>query len=88
MDYFWSDVLKGKEKFENLYNFIKKMVFILSHGQAFVERGFSINKELIVENQVNVSLIAQRRVYDGIKSAGGVHSILVYKRILQWKEQL
>jgi len=40
-------------------NFLKK-IFILSEN-AFVERGFSINKEVIVENQLAKSL-AQRQV--------------------------
>jgi len=28
-----------------------ELVLLLSHGQASVERGFSVNKELVVENQ-------------------------------------
>ena len=34
-------------------------VFVLSHGQNVVERGFSINKEVEVENLKKVSLISQ-----------------------------
>ena len=48
-----------------LWDFLKK-IFILSQGNAYVERGFSIKKENIVENINNKNLIAQRRVYDGL----------------------
>lgn len=40
------------------------MVFILFHGQVAVERGFSVNKEILVENMQKRSLISQRIVCD------------------------
>ena len=45
---------------------IFKIVFSLSHGQADVERGFSVNKELLVENLQQTSLIIQRLIRDCI----------------------
>ena len=39
-------------------------VFSLSHGQAQVERGFSINSECTTANIKEESLIARRRIYD------------------------
>lgn len=36
-----------------------------------VETGFSVNKELLVENLTERSLIAQRIVHDSIQNAGG-----------------
>lgn len=44
---FWFDLL-GNE-YPNLKDFLKK-VFILSHGNAALERGFLVNKECLVEN--------------------------------------
>jgi len=35
-----------------------KMLLVLSHGQATIERGFWINKQVIVENQHVESLVA------------------------------
>ena len=43
---------------------VLKIVLTLSHGQASVERGFSVNKSLLVENLSAKSLISQRIVYD------------------------
>lgn len=39
-------------------------MFFLSNGQAAVERGFSLNKEMLMENLQQKSLISQRMVYD------------------------
>ena len=44
------------------------IIFVLSHGQSAVERGFSINKELLVENLQEKSLVSQRMVYDHTSS--------------------
>ena len=41
-----------------------QVLLVLSHGQATVERGFSINKEVVVENQQLQSLLAQRIIKD------------------------
>ena len=45
-----------------------KLLLCLSHGQASVERGFSVNSNLLVENMHEDSLIAQRIVHDHVKS--------------------
>jgi len=42
------------------------MVLILSHGNAAVESGFSVNKELLVENMEEETIVAQRVVFDAI----------------------
>ena len=70
------------EKFPDVFllNFLHKIpkykvfwkvcniIFVLSHGQGAVERGFSINKELLVENLQEKSLVSQRVVFDHISS--------------------
>ena len=40
-----------------------KMLLILSHGQATIERGFSVNGKFLIENLHTESLIAQRRIH-------------------------
>ena len=44
-----------------------KIVFILFPSNAAVERSFSVNKECLVENLTEESLVAQRIVYDSLK---------------------
>lgn len=47
------------------------MIFCFSHGQASVERGFNINKEILVENMKERSLIANRLVQDVVYQTVG-----------------
>ena len=51
---------------------------MLSHGQATVERGFSINSELVVEN-LKESVVSQRIVFDVSAATGRV---LITKSLL------
>ena len=46
-----------------------QIIFTLSHDQAALERGFSINNKLMVENMKEESLTAIRFVYDTVKSS-------------------
>ena len=49
---------------------VVKLVLVLSHGNASVEGGFSVNKELLIENMHEETAVAQRVVYDAILIAG------------------
>ncbi|GBN81535.1 hypothetical protein AVEN_13958-1 [Araneus ventricosus] len=72
---------KKKKKWKDLWQVVK-LCFIFSHGNASVERGFSVNKTILVENLKEQSLINQRRAYDGIKFLGGVENVSITKRML------
>ena len=58
----------------NFSLFVKKLL-ILSHGNATMERGFSINKECLVVNQMETSLVAQRLVYETVMEVGGIENV-------------
>gem|GEM_PF-6826146 len=78
LDIFWYNLIVTMNGSKKLLSFLKK-VLILSHGNAFVERGFSINKEVIVENQLAKSLVAQRQVYEAIQALGGLNNVIIDK---------
>ena len=60
-----------------------QFVCVLSHGQASIERGFNINKDILIENLSQESLIGQRIVYDHIKSSEGkLHDFPIYKEMI------
>ena len=63
LDTFFFRFLEGRPSVSNLANVLK----IMSHRQASVERGFSINKSLLVENLSKESLISQRIIYNHMK---------------------
>lgn len=68
LDKFWMTEVKSAE---NIREVVQK-VLLLSHGNATLERGFSINKEILVENLKEESLVAQRMIFDAVTNAGGM----------------
>lgn len=84
LDEFWASLLsKPAQGNENLRSFVRK-ILVLSHGNATLERGFSINDECLVENLHEQSLVAQRIVYDAISAVGGVAEIEITSSMLQY----
>lgn len=81
LDNFWMDVIKLCDKDVSSLIELIKIVFILSHGNAAVERGFSVNSECIVENQIEKSLVAQRQVYDAVLEVGGMENFNIVDHI-------
>ena len=69
LDSFLYPIVGTKPQYAELWR-ICQLVCILNHGQAFTERGFSINKKVSDVNTEDDSLIAQRLVYDGLKNSG------------------
>ncbi|XP_077511308.1 uncharacterized protein LOC144121784 [Amblyomma americanum] len=93
LDALWFELCSRDHK--ELFLFVK-LILCMSHGNAAVERGFSVNKECLVENLKEESLIAQRVVYDAVSAVGGVAKIDVTNTMMQmvrganarWKEEL
>ena len=59
-----------------------RTLLILSHGQASVEKGFSINRQVVVENLKERSFIAQRTIHDHLLHVGGLDALIVDKPLL------
>jgi len=83
LDAFYFEVLGDKTEFSALWH-VAKLILILSHGNAAVESGFSINNDMLVENLLEDSLVGHRIVYDSIQKAGGVLSVNIDKQMLQF----
>lgn len=81
IDHFWNKLLNEK-KLHNLFH-VMKIVTIFSHGNANVERGFSINKECLVENMKEELLTGRRYVFDHVTSIGGIEKFVVTKGLIQ-----
>lgn len=75
------ETMGTKPSLSRVWNVVK-ILLVLSHGQASIERGFSVNKELIVENQRERSLVAQRLIVDHVRSVGGVTKVEITKELL------
>ena len=61
---------------------VMRTLLILSHGQASVEKGFSINRQVVVENLKERSFIAQRTIHDHLLHVGGLDALIVDKPLL------
>ena len=68
---------------ENLWVVAKK-VLLLSHGQASVEHGFSVSKNLLSTNMEAKSIISKRIIVDRVRSVGGVVNVRIDKELLRY----
>ena len=61
---------------------VVKFLLCLSHGQASVERGFSVNRQLMIENMKETTFVAQRTIHDHILSIDGFHKLVISNELL------
>ena len=81
LDRFFGVHLSGEDRYKDL-RLICKLVFILSHGRSNIERGFSINKEVLGDNMKEKSIVSQRLVYDTLASSNvEVHEFQVSQEL-------
>ncbi len=59
-----------------------RQLLLLSHGQGTVERGFSVNRKIEVENLVEDTYRAQRMIVDHLRVVGGIENVAVDKELL------
>ena len=87
LDKFLQTVMDNNSEFAKLWKLVKCLL-ILSHGQAAVERGFSINKDTLKTNLSEKNLTALWIVTDSVRNKLGsdhmydVHKIKVTKQML------
>ena len=82
VDKFFFKLLNEKEEYKDLWN-VFRMMLVISHGQAHIERGFSVNKDIANDNMKEESFVAHRRVYHGVTSSGyELHELPVTKEML------
>lgn len=81
LDSFWFRILSSKKNLHDVWHVIR-MLLVLSHGQATVERGFSVNREVETENLSDKALVARRIICDHITAVGGLRKMKVTKELL------
>ena len=65
LDALYSSIIGNNSDYCDLWE-VMKMMFVLSHGQSFVERGFSVNKDTLEVNMLERTLVAHRLICDGV----------------------
>ena len=61
--------LAERPNLKELWELIQ-LLLTLSHGQAAVERGFSVNSDILAPNLKTQSLVAQRMIFDTVALSG------------------
>ena len=56
------ELMSKDKRFEKLWRLCRKLLLLLSHGQASVERGFSVNRQIETENMKDETYVARRRI--------------------------
>ena len=67
LDTFLGNYMQDHIQFAKLWD-IFKMLLTISHGQAYVERGYSVNKDMLIENLHEKTVVALRTVHDSIST--------------------
>ncbi|CAN7986698.1 unnamed protein product, partial [Ixodes hexagonus] len=80
LDEFFAELMRHNSSYTELWKVVK-LLLVLSHGQATVERGFSVNRQVSVENLKDLSYVSQRIVCDAVDKAGGVLNVPVTKEL-------
>ena len=63
VDTFLHRFMSSSKEYSNLF-LVCQLVFILFHGQAHIERGFKTNKDVVKDNQKELSLVNLRIVHE------------------------
>lgn len=79
LDHFWRDIIG--QHFKDFMHVIK-IICCISHGNANLERGFSVNAECLFENMREESVIARRQVYDAVLYESGIDNLQISKALL------
>ncbi|KAJ8670793.1 hypothetical protein QAD02_002052 [Eretmocerus hayati] len=82
LDDFWVGCVGEFNGSEELMK-VLKMIFVLYHGNADVERGFSINKHCLFDNQREKMVVAMRHVYQAVQDAGGMEKVVITNSMMR-----
>lgn len=81
LDTFYMELLRTYQYPKQLIDFFKR-ILIAFHGNAAVERSFSFNKDFLVENLQEHSLVAQRSVHDFLLQYKNVKDVEITKEMI------
>ena len=81
LDEMFHEILSTNATYSKLW-IVLRQIILLSHGQASVERGFSVNKEVAADNLPEQSFVAMRVINDHIASVGGILKVDIPRQLL------
>jgi len=81
IDVLFYDTVSSNKAFSKLWQVVKQAL-VLFHGQASVERGFSVNKEVEAENLDTSTVAAKRLICNHVRAIGGLMNIDIHNKQL------
>ncbi|XP_041347559.1 uncharacterized protein LOC121367447 [Gigantopelta aegis] len=75
------ETMGTNKRYGRLWKEIRKML-LLSHGQASMERGFSVNRQIEMENMSGGMNVALRTISDYLSYVGGIFNVNMTKQLL------
>jgi len=82
LDILMHETMSGKPAYSKLWNIVR-MLLVLSHGQAAVERGFSVNKPAEEVHLQRDTFVANRIICDYVNYVGGIDQVdVTFKELL------
>ena len=82
LDALYYNAVSSDKSYKKLWPVLRQLL-LLSHGQATVERSFSINKNVTTQNLSENALNARRIIVDHIRHVGGIQGMVITKELLQ-----
>ena len=74
VDQLYHGLLAGSDDYGQLWSVVK-MVLLLSHGQATVEKGFSVNRQVDDDNLHADTFCCRHLIYDTVAYDCGIYAI-------------
>ena len=74
VDILMHETMAGKDMYSKLWNVVR-MLLVLSHGQAAVERGFSINKQTEEVHLQAETFVAKIIICDHMRYVGDIGQV-------------
>ena len=62
---------------------VERIILIISHGNARVESGFSVNGDILLPNMMEETIIAQRITYEAIHKVGGPTKVDITEEMIK-----
>ena len=78
LDVFYSHILDSPSTID-----LEVVVLIISHGNARVESGFSVNGDILLPNMLEETIVSHQLTYEGVHKAGGPTKVEIMDNMMK-----
>ena len=81
-DIFLQKQIGSVSSLSKLWDLLRELLILSNPSQETVERGFSVNWQVMIKNSKEKTFVARCTIHDHIQSIGGLVQLVVYKELL------